>query len=105
MMQRSDGSTASTSWQLCACGRTFAQPNASSKHKRTCPQTRKRLSSALDSAKERWTGNKRFKASRADLPSESVAHPLMPGLMRAPSTTHDTDLELVCILFFDIGDN
>jgi hypothetical protein len=83
-MQSPDVQDIPNDWQLCACGRTFAQPSASNNHKRTCPKTRKRLSSALNRAKERWSVNKRRKVDVAES-SGSANQRFMPGLMRKPS--------------------
>jgi hypothetical protein len=43
----------------CACGRSFLQPGALTKHRRTCISSKKRLSSALEQAKRLWKGPKR----------------------------------------------
>ena len=87
---------ASNDWQLCACGRAFSQPSASSNHKRTCTKTKKRLASALGRAKERWLGNKRHRGNLAES-STGKSTPVMHGLARAPSLgpTQDTE-ETVC---------
>jgi hypothetical protein len=44
---------------FCGCGRSFKLANAFSNHQRQCKKTKKRLSSALDKAKELWTAKKR----------------------------------------------
>jgi hypothetical protein len=44
--------------QVCVCGRTFSVPQAYTCHKRSCQKTKKRLSSALDKAKEVWQSRK-----------------------------------------------
>jgi len=44
---------------VCVCGRSFLQPGAFTKHNRTCQSSKKRLSSALDKAKQLWKGPKR----------------------------------------------
>ena len=52
----------SPAWcQVCVCGRTFSAPQAHTFHKRSCQKTKKRLSSALDKAKEVWQSQKRRK--------------------------------------------
>jgi uncharacterized protein YaiE (UPF0345 family) len=81
-------SNGTNDWQLCACGRTFAQPSAS---KRKCLKTKKCLSSALDSAKEKWAGNKCRKVNtQVHEPESESAN--QPGLMRAPSPSiHSQD--------------
>jgi hypothetical protein len=45
--------------QVCVCGRTFSVPQAYTFHQRSCQKTKKRLSSALDKAKEVWQSKKR----------------------------------------------
>lgn len=45
----------------CVCGRTFSVPQAYSCHKRSCQKTKKRLSGALEKAKEAWQVKKRRK--------------------------------------------
>jgi hypothetical protein len=47
--------------QACACGRTFSVPQAYTCHKRSCQKTKKRLSCALEKAKEVWQAKKRRK--------------------------------------------
>ena len=48
-------------FEVCLCGRTFAVPQAYTFHKRSCNKTKKRLSGALDKAKEIWQTKKRRK--------------------------------------------
>jgi hypothetical protein len=48
--------------QACICGRVFSLPQALSCHQRSCPRLKKRLSSALEKAKEVWQSRKRRKA-------------------------------------------
>lgn len=45
--------------QVCICGRTFSVQQAYTYHKRSCEKTKKRLSGALEKAKEVWQANKR----------------------------------------------
>jgi hypothetical protein len=65
--------------QVCLCGRSFAQLNAFSKHKRVCPSTKRHLSSALDQAKNAWIRNKRRKLGLQV--TEPVAKSKLVGLM------------------------
>jgi len=44
---------------VCHCGRSFSQLGAFSKHQRLCVKSLKRLSSALNKAKEAWITRKR----------------------------------------------
>ena len=44
--------------QVCVCGCTFSVPQAYTCHKHSCQKTKKRLSSALDKAKEVWQSSK-----------------------------------------------
>ena len=67
--------------QRCSCGRTFDQPSAINKHKRTCSKTKKRLSSALELAREKWLGTS-AKRRRIELAEPFTNHErCMPGLV------------------------
>jgi hypothetical protein len=55
--------------QVCVCSRTFSVPQAYTFHKRSCQKTRKRLSSALDKAKEVWQSKKRQKMEAIQCPT------------------------------------
>ena len=57
--------------QACICGRVFSVPQAFSCHKRSCPKSKKRLSSALERAKEVWQARKRRKAEVDQSASEA----------------------------------
>lgn len=48
-------------YYVCVCSRTFSVPQAYTFHKRSCQKTKKRLSNALDKAKEVWQSKKRRK--------------------------------------------
>jgi hypothetical protein len=76
---------ASTSSEyLCPCGRAFQQDSALTKHQRTCLKTKKRLSSALEKAKEVWKSKKRRRTSStlAGCSEELAAAQLsLPGLV------------------------
>jgi len=50
--------------QICPCGRTFSVPQAYTYHKRSCEKTKKRLSGALEKAKEIWRAKKRQKVDK-----------------------------------------
>jgi hypothetical protein len=72
--------------QTCVCGRSFLQLNALTKHKRTCGKTKKRLSSALDKAKEIWRGKKQRRLDHCQPIASSS------GLIPLPlPETQDTD--------------
>jgi len=69
--------------QVCVCGRSFSQSNAFSKHKRSCEKSKKRLSSALEKAKHKWTSKKRRRLEPSEpnisLPSAGlIPDPVMP---------------------------
>jgi hypothetical protein len=51
-------------FQTCACGRTFSLPQAYTYHKRGCQRTKKRLSGALERAREVWQAKKRQKTEK-----------------------------------------
>jgi len=72
--------------QRCSCGRTFDQPSAINKHKRTCSKTKKRLSSALELAREKWLGTS-AKRRRIELAEPFTNHErCMPGLAHVQET-------------------
>jgi hypothetical protein len=58
--------------QECLCGRSFSVPSAFTNHSRTCGKTKKRLSSALEKAKEAWTLRKQRRLDLGD--SKSAAN-------------------------------
>lgn len=60
----------------CACGRTFAQLNALSNHRRSCMKAKKRLIDALSSAREANVQRKR-----------RHLNPTEPGLLTSTVTT------------------
>jgi len=66
---------------LCQCGRSFTQPSALVKHRRTCQKSKKHISSALDRAKLAWTVKKRRRLGAADPQPLLATH----GLVRASS--------------------
>jgi hypothetical protein len=68
---------------ICLCSRSFTQQSALSKHQRTCKKSKKRLTSALDKAKEAWAGRKKRKLNNGN--PLLLSGPSLPGLTRAPS--------------------
>jgi hypothetical protein len=79
--------------QACVCGRTFSAPHTYTHHMRTCPQTKKRLSSALENAREVLQEKKRRKMEdmiqREALLVDTSNHPVIDS----PSSL--TDLEVL----------
>jgi hypothetical protein len=57
--------------EACVCGRMFSVPQAYTFHKRSCQKTKKRLSSALEKAKEVWQAKKRQKTEAKTLAGSS----------------------------------
>lgn len=55
-----------TSFETCACGRTFNQPNAFSHHRRTCKKSKSRLSSALSLAQEVYSRQKKHRVDTSE---------------------------------------
>lgn len=53
--------------QSCLCGRVFSVPQAYTYHKRSCQKTKKRLSGALEKAREVWQAKKRRKTEEITL--------------------------------------
>ena len=78
----------------CHCGRLFPQRGALAKHRRTCQKSKKRLSSALDKAKQAWTEKKQRRLGIADAQTLSTGS----GLVRAPSPMIE-DTPQVCHCF------
>ena len=77
---------------LCPCGRSFQQDSALTKHQRTCSKTKKRLSSALETAKEVWRDKKRRRTSSTLTGcSEDVAETQLPGLLPTPAVADATE--------------
>jgi len=60
----------------CACGRSFTQQSALSKHQKSCQRSKKRLSVALDKAKSAWSEKKR---RRLDPSHEHIALNIQPS--------------------------
>jgi len=58
--------------EICLCGRSFAQLFALANHRRTCQKSKKRLSAALDKAKEAWTSRKRARSDTNVLPPPTL---------------------------------
>lgn len=74
-----------TEYHSCACKRTFQQESALTKHQRTCPKTKKRLSSALAKAKEIWNGKKRRRTvGPVGETPDTTTLPVAPGLIPIP---------------------
>ena len=76
----------------CLCGRTFTQENAYSKHQKFCRKTKKRLSGALDKAKDLWLSNKRRRVQEAaqGASSSSTHIPISPMMCDGPGVTATT---------------
>jgi hypothetical protein len=76
--------------EVCLCGRSFSSPQAYSFHKRGCKETKKRLSGALEKAKEVWQAKKRqrteAKASNEISPGPSNLDVTPPPVSDAAST-------------------
>jgi hypothetical protein len=87
-MWRSQGDGLS---EICLCGRAFSQQSAFSNHKRTCQKSKKRLSSALEKAKQLWTGKKR---RRLDQDDTTVSLPSSSGLTHAPPLPAQDTIEV-----------
>ena len=70
---------------ICSCGRLFLVDFAFAKHQRSCASSKKRLSSALDSAKIAWHARKKRK-----LTGETTAVlPFHAGLRREIRDVHE----------------
>src|SRR5262247_1229805 len=82
-------------YQMCLCGRSFSQPSAFNNHKRTCPKSRKRLSSALEKAKQLWSRKKRRRLD-LDEPIQPSAGLISMG-SEPPITQDPPQVWAVCI--------
>jgi hypothetical protein len=59
---RSERMDSDTSFcEICVCGRSFHSPGALKGHKRSCSKSKKRLSGALQKAKDNWVSRKRIR--------------------------------------------
>jgi hypothetical protein len=68
----------------CFCGRIFEHLNAYGNHRRSCRQTKKRVSDVLDKAKERFAARKKQKVSQIpSTPTTSTALHLAESLIQA----------------------
>jgi hypothetical protein len=63
---------------VCICGRSFSQATALSNHERSCQSSKKRLSSALENVRQRWTSSKRRRIHRIRTPEVNEPPPAMP---------------------------
>ena len=83
---------------ICACGRTFTLENAITNHTRTCLTSKKRLSSALEGVKAKWTVKKRRRLAVEGSSSGSTLD--STGLIPLPSVAVDDQsmmqLDQVC---------
>ena len=84
--------------QTCACGRSFSQENSFNKHRRVCQKSKKRLSSALDKAKQLWTGKKRRRLNPDDSET-TVNEPSLAGLIPISSLAPQDIVEVGHIFF------
>ena len=76
--------------ESCACGRSFTWPNTLTNHIRTCKNAKKRLSSVLDHAKQRWTVRK-CQHIALEQPSNSRPGTCVLGSARLISSTAVVD--------------
>jgi hypothetical protein len=69
----------------CACGRSFAQPNALSNHRRSCTSSKRRFNDMLTVAREAWEVRKKRKLNNfverestksAPIPQAVSIHPM-----------------------------
>ena len=70
--------------QTCICGRIFSVPQAYTYHKRSCQKTKKRLSCALEKAKEVWQARKRRKTEEATRIEETAGSPSNQNVAAEP---------------------
>lgn len=73
--------------EICYCGRTFSQQNALSNHRRSCQQSKKRMSSALDSARDVYSKRKKARTAYILLPTNPAQDeiPMVPPSVNSSS--------------------
>jgi hypothetical protein len=69
----------------CLCGRVFDQENTFGKHQRSCKRIKKRLSGALDKAKDVWAQKKQKLVHVNSIPTSTTNEPLVNIPDRPPS--------------------
>lgn len=82
------GSSSSTLYSSlsCLCGKTFSQQNALANHTRSCKSSKKRLSSALDLAKDVWQRRKKKKQERLpEAENTMIEVDVVPMVIEIPS--------------------
>ena len=87
--------------QVCVCGRTFSVPQAYTGHKRSCQKTKKRLSSALDKAKEVWQSRKCWKMQSPTMenpPDQNVAIEQESTVVALAWSLHHSQIDYVMII-------
>ena len=83
-MDRTKGNT-------CLCGRAFSHTSALSNHIRSCQKTKKRLSGALDKAREVWSGRKRRRLGLDHEEPSTINQPSLSGLVSTPHPVTPVD--------------
>jgi hypothetical protein len=80
-------------YETCICGRTFYLPCALTIHLRTCSKSKKRLSRALDKAKEKWMSRKRMRLEGSGRTQQMgmELHSLTPKISGSQSQQADAD--------------
>jgi|ERR1700722_2734703 len=90
--------------QTCICGRTFSLQQAYTYHKRSCQKTKKRLSTALEKAKEAWMVRKRRKTDpNAEVAAQAPGSP--PGLLKPVPLQGPSTLEVRLSIRFFLSDS
>ena len=79
-----DRSRLHTESDTCLCGRSFSHTSALSNHIRSCQKTKKRLSGALDKAREVRSEKKRRRLDHEDSEPNMINQPSSSGLISAP---------------------
>lgn len=79
--------------QLCACGRSFSDVAAFTKHGKSCQKGKKRLASALTRAKEVYQRKKRRHLASNEAESSPAYEGGGPSSAEDPTCAHPGDLE------------
>jgi hypothetical protein len=83
-MLHAEGYKGNEGLHACVCGRQFLQPGPLKKHQGACTKSKKRLSSALEKAKQVWTHRKRRRLNAGETTAQ-LGEELLPGLMPTPT--------------------
>lgn len=88
--------------KTCLCGRTFNQSGPFNYHKRTCKESKRRLSGALVKAKEAWTSRKQTCVNSESNLAQAAAGPAASAHWQARINMMDQDTQYSTQSMFDV---